>query len=142
MTKTAVKPAAPTVAFSDVKPSDPPQEFKWDGLPKSIDAPVTYRAVADPLEDTPSFIRERLSDALSAGKTGPDGKFVPAWKIQSLHSAEQAAEFVRLAKRYGRAADKTVQAFQGTYVDGKFKPNEEGKAVRYTMRPAIKRARS
>lgn len=141
MAKTATAPA-PAVAFSDVKPSDPPREFKWDGLAKSVDAPVTYRTVADPLEDTPSFIRERLTDALSAGKTDAGGKFVPAWKIQVFPTAEQAAEFVRLAKRYGKAAGKTVQAFQGTYAADKFEPGDAGAAVRYTMRPAIVRSRS
>jgi hypothetical protein len=139
LAETPAKPAEPAV--TEIKPSSPPVEgVSFDGLPGSIDAPYTKtrRAPVDALTDTPAFVRERLADALSAGRHTDKG-FIPKFKLQEFNTPEQAAEFVRLGKRYGKAAERTVYAYQVTKDGDAYKPDDKGLIVRYTMRPRITR---
>lgn len=134
-------PAAPAEETPTTRPSAPPlAHISFDELPASADAPVTQAVAGDPLEDTPAFVKERLTDSYSQGRTTPAGKWVPKWKLQNFHTPEQAAEFVRLAKRYAKAADRSVSIAQVRKVsDTTYTADEKGTTVRYSMRPKIHR---
>lgn len=117
--------------------------FDWADMPAEMETEYTRNTRLDVEKDTPDVIKTRmresfdryivaLTEAEAEGKKGPDVSLL--WREQSCGTAERAAEFIRLAKRYGRNCDPVMTVYA-------IVSEQNATVVKYLARVAVTRTR-
>lgn len=110
------QPAVPAkkVAPAPVKAARPRIErpaFSWDDLPETQTAEYVRGPVRIDVEtEIPAVIRAKVLESLKEYVAAPDGQknATLGWKVQECGSSERAAEFLRLAQRYGKYREERL----------------------------------